>query len=275
MLGKPIVKEDTQHDGRRFYYSDDGLPYISTTTLLSYFEDQTNLRAWQKKEGLEAATKITQDSIAVGKLSHTQIEEYLESGNIGEDLTPYATNAINNFYGKCSALLVEEAFLYEDPSNPVIRFAGRLDQLLTVEAGAFRYNSFPYEPLKELVVIADLKTKRKPVRLDRVDYIFKYCLQGAAYAHAVSSLSDYQVDGSMVVVVTKTTCKLLYLDRQHIEFYWNIFNDMLHDYYRIRPINKTWKELVSEASLSYDEDSMEVSSNMPHLLLPINHQVED
>lgn len=264
----PLKTVDTDSfTGTRYYISETDERYISVTTLLKHYEDLNTLYNWQERVGKEEADKIGSDSVNIGNLSHSQIEKYLATGLIEEDFTSYSKNTIRHFYSRTHPVLFEEAFLYQDKGNPELKYGGRFDQLLYLK-DKFNPVDDPDYDITGKYIIADLKTKRKSIRLDRADYVFKYCLQQAAYYKAVNSAQkEIEVTGGVVVVATKQTVRLLYLDKELLEYYWDIFYRMLLDYYLIEPINKSWKQMVDDASMYYDENTQSISSRMPRLII--------
>jgi hypothetical protein len=74
------LKVHEEGDRGRLYIDSEDKLYISTTSLLSIYEDKTGLNAWIAKLGEEEAIKQRDEAANRGTLAHLDIEDFLENG---------------------------------------------------------------------------------------------------------------------------------------------------------------------------------------------------
>ena len=288
--------EVTEESGKRQYTSKCGLSCASTTTVLSQYEDLTNdkgediLEVWgnkMRKLG-EDPDQISAESARVGTMAHSLVEEYILQGvfPLGNNVeNKLAMNAIDNFYSYiCPEYAHAEQPLFYDgmlQKNPEpFKIAGRYDNLIKIDSNVFQYKNG--QPLEEQFMIADLKTKRSYQRnkngtiktkalprSDRVDMVFKNCLQLSMYAASLSLMSDFKarygagITGAVLVYCNEETTKVLHLDRKMLNYYWRVFKDILRDFYGIKPLGKTWRELISAANGGYNYETEQFEDYVP------------
>ena len=281
--------EITEESGKRQYTSKCGLKCASTTTVLSQYEDLTNdkgediLEVWgnkMRKLG-EDPDEISAESARVGTISHSLIESYLIDGvyPLGSLVEQkLACTAIDNFYSHVDpeyAQVEQPLFfhgrLQKKPEDFML--AGRYDNLVKVPDNTFKIVKTG-EIISEKFVICDLKTKRSYEKLkkggvklkslgrtDRVDFMFKNCLQISFYAAALSLQSDFQerygagVTGGILVYVNEEQAKLMYLDRSDLNYYFRVFKDILRDFYGLKKLDKSWADLIQAANGVYDYET--------------------
>jgi hypothetical protein len=289
---EPFIKykgEVTEENGKRQYESVCGLKCASTTTVLSQYEDLTNdkgediLEVWgnkMRKLG-EDPDEISAESARVGTISHSLIESYLIDGvyPLGSLVEQkLACTAIDNFYSHVDpeyAQVEQPLFfhgrLQKKPEDFML--AGRYDNLVKVPDNTFKIVKTG-EIISEKFVICDLKTKRSYEKLkkggvklkslgrtDRVDFMFKNCLQISFYAAALSLQSDFQerygagVTGGILVYVNEEQAKLMYLDRSDLNYYFRVFKDILRDFYGLKKLDKSWADLIQAANGVYDYET--------------------
>lgn len=252
------IKLHTQTEGERIYIDDDGELYISNTSLLSKYEDKTGLDSWIARIGEEEATRIRDEASERGTLAHSEIEHYLEHNICAANFSKYSKVAIDGFYGSTEMVEMEGLVAFNDGK---VRFAGRFDQLLRIKPNTFRYiDSTESVPAK--LLLCDLKTKAKAPTLEFA-YMFKHLLQSSAYVVAKELIEGISIDGIAIIFASPKTCKQVYLPREHIDYYWNIFYSMLEDYHGIKPITQTWSRMVAGAEYCWDTRANSFSPKTP------------
>jgi hypothetical protein len=262
------VSEVTNPDGKRTYYGSNQEPYTSTTTALSEFEDKTTLIAWKDRTGHELADEISNESAAQGTAAHKEVENFLLYGKVKDD-NIFANVAIDAFYGHVNldAVGVEMPLFY---TGKQFKVAGRYDALVKLDSGRFKVKATG-KPLDTQYVIADLKTKRsyepkkkgdgfklkQLPRIDKVDYLFKNAMQCSMYAAALTLQTDFTsiygqgVTGAVLVYANEKNSRLMYLDRDNLNYYWAIFREFLRSHATDTPPKQTWAEYVAEANGRY------------------------
>jgi hypothetical protein len=282
--------EITEESGKRQYTSKCGLSCASTTTVLSQYEDKDFLEVWKSKmrQSGEDPDAIGDESARVGTLAHSFVENYLLWGEycLGNNVeNRLAMNAIDNFYSyvnpdmaNAEMPLFYDGMLQKNPEP--FKIAGRYDNLIKIDSNVFQYKNG--QPLEEQFMIADLKTKRSYQRnkngtiktkalprSDRVDMVFKNCLQLSMYAASLSLMSDFKarygagITGAVLVYCNEETTKVLHLDRKMLNYYWRVFKDILRDFYGIKPLGKTWRELISAANGGYNYETEQFEDYVP------------
>jgi hypothetical protein len=289
--------EITEESGKRQYTSKCGLSCASTTTVLSQYEDLTNdkgediLEVWGNKMRRlgEDPDEISAESARVGTAAHSYIENYLLWGEycLGSLVEQkLACTAIDNFYSHVDpeyAQVEQPLFfhgrLQKKPEDFML--AGRYDNLVKVPDNTFKIVKTG-EIISEKFAICDLKTKRSYEKLkkggvklkslgrtDRVDFMFKNCLQISFYAAALSLQSDFQerygagVTGGILVYVNEEQAKLMYLDRSDLNYYYKLFKNILRDYYGLSPLKQSWKQMIAFSNGRWDENSGCYINNIP------------
>ena len=299
---RPFIEyagEITEESGKRQYTSKCGLSCASTTTVLSQYEDLTNdksediLEVWgDKMRALgEDPDEISAESARVGTQSHLYIENYLlwgeyELGSLVEQ--QLAQVAIDNFYSHVDPEMAqaEMPLFYNsmlDPKNPEpFMLAGRYDNLCALPSNKFQVVKTG-EMLDFQYVVCDLKTKRSYEkspktgkvklkslgRTDKCDFMFKNCLQISFYSACLSLQTDFKerygagVTGGVLVYVNEEKAKLMYLNRKDLNYYWRVFKEILRDFYGIKKLERSWKDLISHANGRYNYDTGRWEDNIP------------
>lgn len=291
---RPFIEyegEVTEESGKRQYTSKCGLVSASTTTVLSQYEEKGFLEVWKTKmRNLgEDPDAISAESARVGTMAHEYIEHYLLQGeyplgNLVEQ--KIACVAIDNFYSHvdpenahCEQPLFYNAQLQKNPESFML--AGRYDNLVKIPEGVFKVKSTG-ELLPEKFLICDLKTKRSYdklkkggvklkslPRMDKCDYMFKNCLQASFYAAALTLSTDFKekygagVTGAVLVYTNEEKCRLAYISHADLNYYWRVFKDILRDFYGIKPLNKTWRQLISAANGGYNYETEQFEDYVP------------
>lgn len=257
--------EYIEGDGNRYYVDNDDNKYISVTTLIKKYEEAQALEAWKLRVGEEESIRIRDESAAVGKDTHAQIENYLDPNSTGlGEYCAYANLAIDFFYKAVIPHSQEEVLFYEDFIFDEIRWAGRYDQLVYIDNHIFNLcESTDY--LNSGLYLVDLKTKRTNIpRVDIADFILKYCIQLGAYKEGLRTYKDIKINGAILVFTTNKKCKVYYLNNEKLDFYWNIFYSMLHDHYIYHTFTTgKWKEWLKQANLIYDLETHRFKSYLP------------
>jgi hypothetical protein len=296
----PFIKykgEVTEENGKRQYESVCGLKCASTTTVLSQYEDLTNdkgediLEVWGNKMRRlgEDPDEISAESARVGTMAHSLIEGYLIDGvyPLGSLVEQkLACTAIDNFYSHVDpeyAQVEQPLFfhgrLQKKPEDFML--AGRYDNLVTIPDNTFKIVKTG-EIISEKFVICDLKTKRSYIknkngtlklkslpRFDECDMMFKNCLQCAFYSAALTLGTDFKekygagITGAILVYTNEQRCKLAYISHSDLNYYWKIFKDILRDFYGIKPLEKSWKQLISDANWRPDYVNGGYINNIP------------
>ena len=288
--------EVTEESGKRQYTSKCGLVSASTTTILGEYEEKGFLEVWKTKmRGLgEDPDAIGNESARVGTLAHEYVEHYILQGlyPLGDNVeNKLAMNAIDNFYSyicpeyaQAEQPLFYNGMLQKKPEP--FKIAGRYDQLMCLPSNVFQYKNGQY--LEEQYIIGDLKTKRSYQRnkngtiktkalprSDRVDMVFKNCLQLSMYSASLSLMSDFKerygagISGAVLVYCNEQTTKVLHLDRKMLNYYWRVFKDILRDFYGIKPLGKTWKQLIQSANGGYNYETEQFEDNVPREIVLI------
>lgn len=258
--------EHIDEQGKRFYVDENETKYVSVTTLLSHYEDKTTLEQWKERIGEEEAEKIKNEAADRGKEAHSEIEHYLEHGVLSSEIetpSPYAVVSIDNFYKHITAYKQEEVvFLKKHP----VYVAGRYDQLVNLPNDKFIYKDTG-DPVKGGLILADLKTKVKSPRFDKLDYVLKYLLQLGMYARMIERTSGERVEGACLVFAvhlkTKDKCQMLYVNRELLDFYWYKASALILDYFNISKYNGSWKSILQEAHCTYDFDTGQFLNYLP------------
>lgn len=259
--------QSTSPDGFRIYLDKDQREYISCTTLLGIYEDKAGLIAWQNKLGLEEADRQRDLAAERGTSVHLDIERYLHRGN-EPSLLPFipesnfAKHAIDSFYGNVEALEMESMISYR---NGPVGFAGQFDSMVRMPANSYICDG---EILPELVVISDLKTKKaaKPVQQQ---YIFKHLLQLSAYVIAKEIQSGISIDGAVIVFTYPRSSKTYFLSRHKINHYWSIFESLLNDYFKIKPLTMTWQYMIAQSEYKWNDEYGIFESYAPSLMTKV------
>jgi hypothetical protein len=291
---EPFIKykgEVTEENGKRQYESVCGLKAASTTTVLSAYEDKDFLEVWKQKKIAEGENPddISEESARVGSRSHEYIESYLIDGvyplgNLVEQ--KLACVAIDNFYShvdpensQCEQPLFYDGRLQKNPEPFVL--AGRYDNLVKIPDNTFKIVKTG-EILPEKFVICDLKTKRSYdklkkggvklkslPRMDSCDFMFKNCLQASFYAAALTLGTDFNekygagITGAILVYVNEERSRLAYISHSDLNYYWKIFKNILRDFYGIKPLEKSWKQLIQESNWRPDYVNGGYTNNIP------------
>lgn len=266
----------TREDGTRIYVKDKK-NYVSITTLLSRYEDKTTLNSWKQRIGLEEANRISSEAASRGTITHGQIENFygFNPENIAP-YNPYANIAIEKFYSKVTAIDLESVVFYEHESGA--RVAGRYDQLLEIQENTFQYKeSDTFVPGG--LVIADLKTKDKQPRLDKIDYIFKHLLQISAYAKILEQTEGKAITGACIIYAiklkTKECCRVFYLNKEKIDFYWLCVQNILLDFFKKQSLTHTWKEMIALANCTFDLKTDMFIDYLPREIVASNGTISD
>lgn len=262
------VKSLVQHtspDGFRVYRCSKGIDHISCTTLLGMYEDKTMLYAWEERLGKEEADRQRDIAAERGTAAHLEIENYLELSRKNQPLplkleSPFATNALRGFYDTVTALEMEAMVVYSDPE--VGSFAGSFDSLIKMPADSFVCDG---ELLPEMVVISDLKTKKASKTVQQ-DYIFKHLLQLSGYVVAKEIETGSTIDGAVLVFSYPRSCKTYFLSRYKINHYWEVFQLLLKDYFKIQPLELSWKYLIAQSEYKWNDNFHMFESFAPTLI---------
>lgn len=256
----------TDQYGNRVYIDEDGNQYISTTTLLSRYENKDGLNAWIKRVGVKEANSITSQSVSIGNEAHLAIEEFSDGRKTIEDITSvHARAAIDSFYRYTTPVIQEQQFLSKRG------YAGRIDQVVSISDSPFRI-ACSGSSVPDGTYLVDLKTKRSQVRTDTAERTLKHCLQLAAYWQLLKD-NGIDIDGAFLICVTvRRSAKVtnLYLNRNKILFYLEWFNLLLQDY--LGEMNKPlpsdiWDTISNRATLSYNRYTGDFVDYLPEIVL--------
>lgn len=267
--------ENTTEKGR-VYKGTDNLAYPSVTTILKHYENSKELIAWKERLGKEESTRISQEAAARGTLTHSHIDNYLHNrANFSNDndlinyLTSidniFASNAINYFYKRVDNINSEQAVFYKDS---VIRYAGRYDSLENIRANTFFYRDTQENVLPGIALV-DLKTKDKLPRIDKVDFLVKYALQGAAYTNAIENSSDIKIKYFIIVFASPKKSICLLFNRDDLDFYYEKFYSFATNYFDASKFVISWTKLISEATSRYKWQDMSYVDSIPREIRPI------
>lgn len=259
----------------RYYLNTKGVACLSVTSFLSKYEDLSSLVAWRKRLGDEAADKVSKDSADRGKLVHSYIDSYLTNraefnlSCIDENVKFYAETAIDEFYSKIIPISNEQVIFYnaETEDGKAIRYAGRYDHLVKIPANTFKFVKSD-KFLEEGLAIVDLKTKNKPIRIDKINYILKYALQCAAYARTLENIKYL-----IIVTVTNKNYKIICFSNADIEFYISKLDLLLYDWYILGEKTsedtrlQLWTQVRNLANCSYDIETGTFNNYLPKQIM--------
>lgn len=246
--------------GLRVYTDANGLDYISCTSLLGLYEDQSGLRIWEEKLGIEEANRQRDEAAERGTYAHELVEWYLNAPlDKRHELelecpSVYAKNAIKGFYSNVVPLEMEEVLLFNDGK---VRFAGRFDQIVEFPDGTFCFEDGTYVPGGRVMV--DLKTKAQSKGIKHT-FIFKHLLQASAYIVAKEAQSGIKLDGAVIVFSYPRSCKKVYLSRYSVDKYWDVYYKLLSDYYSIKPLTESWNYLSSRMEYAWCDKTLSFES---------------
>ena len=258
-----IVAERIENDSR-YYADEDGVEYLSVTSLLSKYSDKTTLIKWRERIGDEAADAIVAEAVLNGKKAHSQIEDYFDNKDfIVDDI--FAKRALDDFYSRVQLVACEEVVSYVDDDTGAA-YAGRYDQLVYIPEKTFYYEDDLEEYVPSGNYLADLKTKRRLPSLSSYSFYVKHLLQGSAYFNAVRHLD---IAGFVMVCVGKRKSRLFTIDTELLEYYWSLYERMLIDYYGDRRYLKTfWNEFVDKP-IDHITHLQQYVSYQPRVILPV------
>lgn len=249
-------------DDSRFYMDEDGIEYLSVTSLLSKYSNKDILIKWRQRIGDEAADEIVNTAVTNGKNAHAQLEAYFADTTYKVD-DIFASKAITDFYSRVDLVSCEEVVSYVDPTTNAA-YAGRYDSLVWVPEEAFRYQDMPEHHIKSGLYLTDLKTKRKLPNLNSYKFYVKHLLQGSAYFNALRHLD---IIGFIIVCVGKRKSRLFMLDLELLEYYWGLYETMLIDYYGERKyINSFWDDFVDKP-IQHITELQQFVSYQPHIII--------
>lgn len=270
-----IVSERIEQCGSRYYTDAQGRDFISVTSILKRYADMTTIINWRNRIGSEEADRISRQSAERGKDIHTLIEHYLQDPLEGlskvahsDDLAKQTLVGINSFYKHVNFHSVEALVHYDKEGK---RYAGRYDQIIDVPANIFDVYSHriaePIGKLKKGLYIGDLKTKRSFPRFDTTEYLLKHLLQMSAYYKVLTEDSGMDIQGAILVFLTKTKCRPVVISKDKLEnIYWPIFYAMLSNVYDESYPVKAWNDYVADTSSIYDIELGEFISHAPNCI---------
>jgi hypothetical protein len=269
------ISESTTEKGR-VYKASDNLLYPSVTTILKHYENSKELIAWKERLGKEESERIANEAAQRGILTHSHIDNYLHNkANFSseKDLDEYlnsidnvfATNAINYFYKRVENINSEQAIFYRDA---YIRYAGRYDSLENIKDNTFFFKNSS-EILPNGIALVDLKTKDKLPRLDKVDYLIKYALQGSAYTNAIEKSSDIKINYFIIVFSSPKKSVCLLFTKDDLDFYYDEFYKFACNFFDTSKPIPTWKNVIARASSRYIWEDMCYIDSIPREIKPI------
>jgi hypothetical protein len=226
------------------------------------------LHAWEERLGKEEADRQRDLAAERGTAAHLEIENYLELSRTNQPLpikldSPFATNALRGFYDSVTAIEMESMVVYSDPD--VGSFAGSFDSLVKMPAGTFMCDG---ELLPEMTVISDLKTKKASKTVQQ-EYMFKHLLQLSGYVIAKELETGTTIDGAVIVFSYPRSCKTYFLSRYKIHHYWSVFQLLLKDYFKIQPLEQSWKYLIAQSEYKWNDDFCIFESFAPLLMTKV------
>jgi hypothetical protein len=71
------------------------------------------------------------------------------------------------------------------------------------------------------------------------------------------------ITGAILVYTNEQRCKLAYISHSDLNYYWKIFKGILRDFYGIKPLEKSWKQLISAANGVYDYETGRYVDHIP------------
>lgn len=174
--------------------------YSRVTTVLGWLNSAWK-EYWYRKAGFEAADKISKESQEIGKLVHSFIELYLNTG---------AEPVLGN-EGRCAAIIIQ--WLKENVVKPLyieqelkdikLKLVGHCDLIVETDGEQ---------------VIIDYKTSKK---IDK-----SYALQLAAYAHMANKQLGTKINKGIILRVDKDPAAEIPLEVVEyipLKAYWAIF----------------------------------------------------
>ena len=194
----PNLESKTSEDGKRYYVTPEGNQLPSVTTVLGAMK-KSEIMAWRKRVGEEAANAISRKAAGRGTNVHTLCERYLNNEKLGNimpdakemftDLVPYLDNIDNIWY--------QEQALWSHQ----LGLAGRVDCIAEYEG--------------ELSVI-DFKTSK---RIKTKESIQDYFWQTCAYALMTEELTGIPVNDLVIIMAVDNEKPIIFKEKteDHIE----------------------------------------------------------
>lgn len=169
-------------NGKRHYVTPNGSKYISITTLLGYFSEES-IKKWRKKVGDEEADRVSREASTNGTRMHEALELYLDgrdfSSRVESEEEQEQFNKIRNHIDQyVSEVWHQEVALYSDR----LSVAGRVDLIATY---------------KDNPTIIDFKTSRKHKKRE---WIHNYFMQAAFYSCAYFELTGIMIDKIAILI---------------------------------------------------------------------------
>ena len=175
-----------------YKYQSHNVPRV--TEILSAMLHEEYLMGWANAMGLykrKKHTEITQVSADIGTFVHHFIEIFLKNNespdynSIPLSLRSRVMNAFNSFLEWWEIIKKTEYKILMQETTLVCKyFGGTLDMLIEIN---------------DKIYIVDFKTSNHPS--------YKYFLQLSAYRYMLATEHDIEIDGVIILMLNKTTCK--------------------------------------------------------------------
>ena len=207
-------------DGKRHYLTPDGSAVPSVTTILDKTKSQEKrqaLRNWKKRVGEVKAQQIVTEAAGRGTRMHKWLEDYVESGNMGEP----GSNPYSQQSHKMASLILEHGLRHADelwgtevPLYYSGLYAGTTDLVGTH---------------KGVPSIMDFKQTNKP---KKTEWVEDYFLQLCAYANAHNNMFDTKINKGVILMCSKDyQYQEWILEGDAFDHYSNIWFDRVAEYY--------------------------------------------
>ena len=193
---KPLKMQVAYEGSKRFYIDDDGVPYISITSLLQDFKGKKEVLAkWRKRVGEKAADKESKRAIQRGDNIHAMIERYLKNENPKDFIYTPASKILFNqarpiLDRRLNNIHVQEVQVF----SKILKIAGRLDTVAEWDGK---------------LSVVDFKGSKKE---KKEEWIHDYKLQSAFYSLAYWEMTGILPKQTVILIIAEDYSTKAYID---------------------------------------------------------------
>jgi hypothetical protein len=97
------------------------------------------------------------------------------------------------------------------------------------------------------------------------------------YAAALTKQTNFKdiygagIVGATLVYVNEEDCKICYLNRKDLNYYFKVFKEILRDFYGVKKLEKSWRQMVSHANGRYNYETGEYENNIPKEIMLVKN----
>lgn len=183
-----------ENESGRFYQTPSGNQYLSVTSFLSRFSDNSFLDTWIKNVGEEEAQRVSSRAARRGTAFHSYLEDTLlnKQPSISNIIHAHQFNQFIPIVSRINNIRAIEYYLYSD----VLKLAGAVDCI-----GEF----------DGVLSIIDFKTSS---RLKSKDEIENYWLQTTIYSLMVEEMYGIKIENLVVLISVDLQKPLVYTENR-------------------------------------------------------------